>query len=479
MLRFFQLDVSLAGDGATAIRLLETAVEHPFDLVLMDWRMPGMHGDEATRRIHADTAIVLQPKVIMVTAYGREDVMLLAHQAGVDGFLIKPVSPSSLLDSMLSALGRGEVLGRQESQYAGIKAPPNFIGRHVLLVEDNAINREFAIELLRIMNIEADEAVNGEEALAMVQRYQYDCILMDIQMPVMDGLEAARRIRALARQPGGERFASLPIIAMTALAMARDAEESQAAGMNDHVTKPVEPERLFSCLSKWLPTASTIALPENQAIDNAPARVICLPELLGLQSLQVSEGIRRIGGKETAYRKQLRRFREHYANAVDELQRILQTDNFTAAENYCHSLKGVAGNIGANAFYGCIASIDILLKQQQRPAAENIEQLRDLLQRVMTDIDSLTQPPAPNMPPTKRLSSEVITTKMTQLMAVLESDLGAAEALIIDLRQGTAGSEFEADFNEIAAEVDAFNIDQAIALSAALQQRLLARPSLN
>jgi PAS domain S-box-containing protein len=479
MLRFFQLDVSLAGDGASAIRLLETAAEHPFDLVLMDWRMPGMNGDEATRRIHADAAIVLQPKVIMVTAYGREDVMLLAHQAGVDGFLIKPVSPSSLLDSMLSALGRGNILVRHESQYAASQAPPNFIGRHVLLVEDNAINREFAIELLRSMNIEADEAVNGEEALALVQRYQYDCILMDIQMPVMDGLEAARRIRALARQPGGERFASLPIIAMTALAMARDAEESRAAGMNDHVTKPVEPQSLFSCLAKWLPAASTDALAETYAVNNAPARVVCSPELLGLQSLQVSEGVRRIGGKETAYRKQLKRFREHYANAVDELQRVLQTDNLMAAENYCHSLKGVAGNIGANAFYECVAGIDALLKQQQRPAAENIEQLRDLLQQVMTDIDSLAAPPAPVASPAKRLSADAVTAKITRLMAVLESDLGAAEALIGDLRQGTAGSELEADFDEIAAEVDAFNIDQALALLAAVQQRLLAGPSLN
>ncbi|QSA99561.1 PAS domain S-box protein [Methylomonas sp. EFPC1] len=478
MLRFFQLDVSVAGDGATAIRLLETASEHPFDLVLMDWRMPGMNGDEATRRIHVDAAIVLQPKVIMVTAYGREDVMLLAHQAGVDGFLIKPVSPSSLLDSMLSALGRSDVLDRQESPYAAAQTPPNLLGRHVLLVEDNAINREFAVELLRSMNIAADEAVNGEEALAMVQRYQYDCILMDIQMPVMDGLEATRRIRALAGQAGGERFASLPIIAMTALAMARDAEESRAAGMNDHITKPVEPQSLFSCLAKWLPAASTDTLAETYAVNEAPARVVCSPELLGLQSLQVSEGIRRIGGKEAAYRKQLRRFREHYANAVDELQRILQTDNLTAAENYCHSLKGVAGNIGANAFYECIAGIDAGLKQQQRPAAEHIEQLRDLLQQVMTDIDSLTPPPTPAALPAQPLSVEAISAKITRLMAVLESDLGAAEALIGDLRKGTAGSEFEADFEAIAAEVDAFNIDQAIAMLVAVQQRLLAGPSL-
>jgi PAS domain S-box-containing protein len=481
MLRFFQLQVDSAGDGASAIRLLESAGEQPFDLVLMDWRMPGMNGDEATRRIHTNPNITRQPKIVMVTAYGREDVMLLAHQAGVDGFLIKPVSPSSLLDSILLVLGRGDALSRADLPHSNPLTPPNFIGRHVLLVEDNAINREFAIELLRSMNIQVDEAVDGEEALAMVQQQQYDCVLMDIQMPVMDGLEAARRIRALAGQPDGERFASLPIIAMTALAMARDAEESQAAGMNDHVTKPVEPERLFSCLSKWLPAAATNAFSEKATSHSAPmpTQNAYSADLLSLHSLQVIEGIRRIGGKEIAYRKQLKRFREHYANAIDQLQRLLQADNLVQAENYCHSLKGVAGNIGANTLYRAIAAVDTLLKQQELPAAEQIRELHDLLQQVMTDIDSLSPPPAPSAIVAERLSPEAVAAKIAQLTTALESDLGAADALLTDLRQGTADSNLEADIAVIAAEIDAFNIDQALALLAALQQRITASTSFN
>jgi HPt (histidine-containing phosphotransfer) domain-containing protein len=200
---------------------------------------------------------------------------------------------------------------------------------------------------------------------------------------------------------------------------------------------------------------------------------------LSLHSLQVIEGIRRIGGKEIAYRKQLKRFREHYANAIDQLQRLLQADNLVQAENYCHSLKGVAGNIGANTLYRAIAAVDTLLKQQELPAAEQIRELHDLLQQVMTDIDSLSPPPAPSAIVAERLSPEAVAAKIAQLTTALESDLGAADALLTDLRQGTADSNLEADIAVIAAEIDAFNIDQALALLAALQQRITASTSFN
>jgi len=473
MLRFFHLEVGVVADGASAIHLLETTAEPAFDLVLMDWRMPGMNGDEATLRIHANRSIVPQPKVIMVTAYGREDVMLAAKQAEVDGFLIKPVSPSALLDTMLSVLGRGRILDKQagEPLLAQLTSEPNFAGKRLLLVEDNAINREFAIELLHSVEIDADEAVNGEEALAMIQRQSYDGVLMDIQMPVMDGLEASRRIRALAEKPGGERYASLPIIAMTALAMASDAEESQAAGMNDHVTKPVEPERLFSCLAKWLLPVSATELNQDCLVKSRQvADRRYSPELLQLQSLQVKDGLRRIGGEEAAYRKQLKRFREHYANAAGELQQLLQADALVAAEHFCHSLKGVAGNLGAHALYECVANIDELLKQQQLPGSEALEQFGELLRQVISDIDNLV--PVPKVQACGQLSRETALSKVTLLIAALATDLGTAESLVAELCAGLAGGEFEIGMSEIAAQIDVFNIDRAVTLLTALQQRL-------
>ncbi len=466
MLRYFQMAVKVAANGETAINLLETTIDPPFDLVLMDWRMPGMNGDEVTRRINTDPAIAYQPKVVMVTAYGREDVIKLAEQAGVNGILVKPISPSTLLDTVLSVLGRGRVLGTMSTERQ--KSPSlitDFHQARLLLVEDHDINREFALELLHSMNLIVDEAVNGEEAVEMVQRRDYDCILMDIQMPVMDGLEAACHIRALAGQPGGERFATLPIIAMTALAMAQDTENSKAAGMNDHITKPIEPDRLMATLGKWIQISPAGLASESMSFDGRLQTIAsCPPDLLGLKSLQVAEGVRRIGGKVDAYIRQLKRFREHYPDAVKELQQLIADKGIRSAEDYCHALKGVSGNIGAQSLFECITQIDSDLKNGEIPQPVQFARMQQLLQAVMDDIDSLSmitaEIPAVAMP----LTPEQVRKKIAHLTAVLENDLGAAEAVLVELRSGVADSTLEPAINEIAEKIDNFAIDDALAL---------------
>jgi len=373
MLRFFRLAVTTVPDGPAALSVIRRVAE-PFDLVLMDWHMPGMNGDEVTQRIRMDTTLPCQPRIVMVTAYGREDVLRLSEQAGVDGFLIKPVSPSTLLDTILSVLGRGRLLASQaENRTTPIRGTGDLAGAHVLLVEDNDINREFATELLRSEGMIIDEAVNGQEAVAKVQAQDYDAVLMDIQMPVMDGLAATRQIRALAAAPDGERFARLPIIAMTALAMAHDAEQSQSAGMNDHVTKPIAPERLMASLARWIQPRGERQGPRAGVPLAAP--VTELPQdLLALAGVDAREGVRRIGGKVDAYRRQLRRFREHYPDAIAELRRLLAAEGTGPAEDYCHALKGVSGNLGAQALYQSVSAIDGLLKQGRSPESEMLDQ---------------------------------------------------------------------------------------------------------
>lgn len=224
MLRSFQLDVTEVTNGSDAIQQLEIAHKNPFELVLVDWRMPVMNGNETTRRIHNNNLIVKQPKIIMVTAYERENAMQLAKQSNVNGFLLKPVSPSELLDTVLTVLGRTHIL--DETKMQDTQVVRKFLDVKILLVEDNDINREFAGELLRSFEIQVDEAVDGQQAVQKVQETIYDLVLMDIQMPVMDGLESTRRIRELATQTGDARFATLPIIAMTALARVQDTQDS-------------------------------------------------------------------------------------------------------------------------------------------------------------------------------------------------------------------------------------------------------------
>jgi signal transduction histidine kinase/DNA-binding response OmpR family regulator/HPt (histidine-containing phosphotransfer) domain-containing protein len=472
MLRSLQIDVKVAASGEVAIDLLETATENPFDIVLMDWHMPEMNGDEVAKRIHVDPAIRHQPKIIMVTAYGREDVMKLAEKAGIDGFLTKPVSPSTLLDSILTILGRGRVFSDGKNQTQKI-AITNFGGSHVLLVEDNDINREFATELLRSMNIVVDTAVNGEEAVAMVQKKTYDGVLMDIQMPVMDGLEASRQIRTLAKQPGGERFATLPIIAMTALAMTLDAENSKKAGMNEHITKPIEPERLTVALAKWIKIPAVTSTSNSVVTQDIPQGTPEIPEaLLALASLEVKPGLQRIGGKVDAYIRQLKRFREHYPDAVRELQKLISQNDLKAAESYCHNIKGVSGNIGAQRLFECTTQIDSELKLNKTPAPEQIEFMGQLLEALMHDIDSLNKTePTPTVRG-QALKREEIIALLDQLADCLENDFGAAEDVLIKLRKGTAGSNLESAINQISEKADRFEIDEAKALLIKLSDEL-------
>ncbi|MFA6014603.1 MAG: response regulator [Gallionellaceae bacterium] len=472
MLCFLRLDVSIAANGAAALELLQKSHLPPFDLVLMDWRMPGMNGDEVIRRLHADTTLQ-QPKIIMITGYGSEDVIKLADQVDVNGFLVKPVSPSTLLDTILTVLGRGHILNTgkaQQDMLSGIKHT-NFSGAHLLLVEDNEINREYAGELLRSMNIQVDEAADGAEALKKVQQHDYHAVLMDIQMPVMDGLEAARRIRALAQQPGAERFATLPIIAMTALAMQQDADKSQQAGMNDHLTKPVAPERLEAALTRWLPANLQITRDVTQqqiSASDHPA------DLLALRKIDAIQGIRRIGSKTEAYRKQLRRFREHYATAADELQRTITQQGLTAGEAYCHALKGVSGNLGANELYACTSDLDKTLKQNQSPTTTQFEKFRECLQFVMRDIDGLGAALNPAPSSAIVLGREELQAKLDALSALLETDLGAAEMPLTELRAGVVDRDDQTAIAEIARRIDQFEIDEALTRIKALRERISA-----
>ncbi|MDX5363570.1 MAG: response regulator [Pseudazoarcus pumilus] len=467
MLRFFQLEVGTAAGGQEAISLICGDQARSWDLVLMDWRMPGMNGDEATRRIHTELSAADRPKIVMVTAYGREEVVRLSEQAGVDGFLVKPVSPSTLLDTILSVLGRGRVLGRgNETPLPQIASSGRLAGARVLLVEDNDINREFATELLRSEGIEVDTAVHGADAVEHVRSQTYDAVLMDIQMPVMDGLEAARRIRALGQEAGLEHMATLPIIAMTALAMASDAEASQAAGMNDHITKPIAPERLMAVLAQWLrPSAGDAPVGTPRGGSTLP------PEFLQLTTLDAREGIRRIGGKPDAYLRQLHRFREHYADAADELRRLVESRGARQAETYCHALKGVTGNIGAVSLHACVSGIDELLRGDHQPETEQLEQVGTLLRATLEEIDTLlrNRPELPVAPAVQQLDAAALSDLLARLAHALEHDLGAAEPLLTELRAGLAGSELADIAEQLYERVDVFDIDGALSLLATLR----------
>ena len=350
-----------------------------------------------------------------------------------------------------------------------VESGRRFAGRRVLLVEDNAINREFSSELLGREGITVDTAVNGHEALIRVQQQHYDAVLMDIQMPVMGGLEAARHLRALGQGAGGEALRSVPIIAMSALAMAQDIERSRAAGMNDHVTKPVAPDILMAVLARWLPPQQQ-ADTADTAVPAAPAGTGFPPDLEALTSLHAREGVHRIGGKVEAYRKQLRRFREHYADAADALQRLLGAGAALQALEYCHMLRGVTGNLGAMALCEQVGAIEARLGQGALPDAQALAVLRTRVHEVIADIDSLGASSTPA--PLPALGPEQLRERLVQLVHALEYDLGAADALLADLLAGVRDTPLAPEISAIAAHIDEFSLDEALRQLRQLQERL-------
>jgi CheY-like chemotaxis protein/signal transduction histidine kinase len=252
MLRSMGLEVSEAESGRRALQLAQEAGEDgvPFEVAYLDWQMPGMDGFEVAN------CLALLPKPpcsVMITGYGHEPVFRDADRSGIDIVLLKPVSAKQLLDTTILALGGNDakshsnlcVLGEGSSCLADIH------GARVLLVDDNDLNQQVGRDLIESVGLTVDIAEDGQMALDLLAKAIYDIVLMDMQMPIMDGVTAAGLIRKQAH------MAKLPIVAMTANAMSVDRERCFSAGMNDHLPKPIEPDELFAMLLKWIPVKKT------------------------------------------------------------------------------------------------------------------------------------------------------------------------------------------------------------------------------
>ncbi|WP_404477694.1 response regulator [Novosphingobium sp. BL-52-GroH] len=349
------LDLVASGDEALGAIGAADDTGKPYDLVLLDWKMPGMDGLQTVEAMHAATCRGPRPRTIIVTAYGADDFVVGPGRAEVDAFLTKPVVPRTLLDTILEIVAQDKARGRADPQpeEALPMVAAHLRGLRVLLVEDNEINREIATELLGDAGLLVDTAENGRIACdrVAVEGATYAAVLMDVQMPEMDGITATKLIR---ESWAPER---LPIIAMTAHAYEEEKQRCFAAGMNDHVAKPVDPMTLVQTLDRWL-KADQPAAPAEPAVVAKQLGAI-LPETLPPFDLRAA--LLRVNGKASLLHKLILTFGATYGNVAQELRTHIGTGLLPDARRLAHSLKGVAGSLELPAIQEIAAHVERLL----------------------------------------------------------------------------------------------------------------------
>ncbi|THF57195.1 response regulator [Pseudothauera rhizosphaerae] len=470
VLREMLVGMNLAvGEAASGPEALDMAVRaraegRPFQVALVDWQMPDMDGIETARRLQAELGPDC-PRMAMVTAHGREEVMHSAAHAGLENVLIKPVSPSLLFEEIMRLLGGAELPGEASSEAllgsgSGLES---LAGARILLAEDNELNQQVASEILADAGFQVEVAEDGAVAVDMVQaagELPYDLVLMDMQMPVMDGLEATRRLRA--------QGCRLPIVAMTANAMQGDRERCLEAGMNDHVAKPIEPDQLWAALRRWIaprpglghgadavPVASSAA-----SAASAPPAAGGLPT--GIPGLNVADGLRRVLGKESLYRAMLEKFRAGQADAPARVADALAAGDWPLAERLAHTLKGVAGNIGAAAVQEAAARVEAACREKAsaekcRPLLDALQQVLDPLLETLAGVLEVSARGEP-APPVDRDRLQAVLQRLEALLA--DDDAEAGELLQAEqelLRRGLVE-----DFVVLEGAVERFEFEAAL-----------------
>jgi two-component system sensor histidine kinase/response regulator len=456
-------EIEQVASGAAAIDAVRRAdAVRPFDLVLLDWRMPGLDGVETARRIRADGSLRRVPAIVIVTAFGREEVHTEAKGAGVDGFLVKPVNQSMLVDMLVDIFAPEHRAAAREA----IKATEyDLNGLRVLLAEDNTINQQIAVELLEGVGASTDVANNGREALNMLLadggNARYDLVLMDLQMPEMDGYQATARIRA------APSLVDLPIIAMTAHATPEERDRCLAAGMRGHIAKPIDPELLYRTLMQFhRPGQAVMTAKPVDRISRSPE----LPEIAGLD---VVDGLNRVAGNMRLYRSLLGQFVDQQSDVVSGIRASLAREDFALAERLVHTLKGVSGNLGAKALSGLAAELERSLRDRNVRSLEvGLSGLAPELARLMEAIRNFLAASATDAPLRTSISDPAETvTLLRHLKQMLADDEGAALSYLLEARERIGGVISEADLDSLEKVAGDFDFPAALECLAGIAQR--------
>ena len=449
-----------APSGLEGIEMVRQAAEigEPYEIAFVDWQMPGLDGIETGKRIRTLPNLKVRPQLVMVTAYGREEVLKQAEENAFAHILIKPVTPSMLFDSAI------EVLGVDHEKVYEAQADPipelsRLRGARVLLVEDNELNREVALGLLTDADLSIDVAENGQVAVQMVGRDKYDLVLMDMQMPVMDGIAATRAIRS------NPELRVLPIIAMTANVMANDIEQCVGAGMNDHVAKPIDPDALFAALLRWIKPRNADSL-SNEATPPISSTSVAAKDpdsnTLEIAGIDTKSAIRRTGGNRRRYEALLRKFAESFEGEEKEIRAALGSGDTSTAARAAHSLKGAAANLGAGTLAEVAAKAETAIRTGQ-DVQEALHSLAVSYESVAAAITAAL--PGEQFAAVTAVTSADLATvvePLTRLKILLKNDDGDAADFILDARPSLSKVLTEAEISTLTGLVGNFNFEAAL-----------------
>jgi two-component system, sensor histidine kinase and response regulator len=460
-LRGFGLRAESASSGEEAIQKVTSAdSEDPYRVLMMDWQMPGMDGLEASHIIMRGNLLKQVPKIVMVTAFGREDIQTQAEAMGIDGYLLKPVSPSLLYDTLVDLFGVSEQEGGRSRPLNADGLSPNANGIRILLVEDNEVNQQVATELLESAGASVRIANHGGEAVKILTESEgpppFDVVFMDLQMPEMDGFTATRLIRAQAH------LQNLPIIAMTAHALVEERRRCLEAGMNDHVSKPIDPDALFATLMRWTkPVREHTAQTEAGSVKAIEEMI--LPELDGVD---VAGGLRRVAGNRRLYRDLLAQFASTQCDAGSQISAAIESGTRELAERIAHTVKGVAGNIGVGEVFKAAEKLERAIRDRGAIVPVLLEEFTQLLGGQVQTIrralrDSPTHEPSGERDATT-FDPQAASAALARLKVLLESSDGDAAEAFIAVENALVGAVEKEQLNALGKAVNDFDFATAL-----------------
>jgi signal transduction histidine kinase/DNA-binding response OmpR family regulator/HPt (histidine-containing phosphotransfer) domain-containing protein len=419
-----------------------------YDLVVLDWLMPGIDGFETAGKIKSHVDEDKAPKVILVTAYGSDALEGKNDTSFIDGFLTKPVNPSQLFDAIMEAFGRTSEKQQRSGKDKGfdLASLSPIHGARILLVEDNEFNQQVAGELLERARFVVEIANHGQEALEKIASGAYDCVLMDVQMPIMDGYTATRKLRE------DDANSSLPIIAMTANATSEDRQHAFDDGMDDHITKPIDPDVLYETILKWVKPGDREAPADMRAEDDE-----AIPDLPGVD---VAAGIKRIGGNPASYLRLLAKFVENQGDAMSQIRAAIDTVDQELAVRTAHTLKGVSGSIGATELSQMAGDMEAaFIAGMDSVSDEAVNQLSAVLETTIDIVSSAL----PNADTPMQSNGEAIDleARLTSLLSKTEQYDTDAEDDLIEILAATKDSPHTQKLKTIRKQISEYDFDAA------------------